>query len=383
VTNRPVREGGACDGPELPRLAVLRRAAELGADYVDVELDVVAQLGELPGRTARIVSRHDCEGTPADLEGAFRRIRDAGPDVAKLVVTAPDLADVLPVLALLESHAAKLPLIALSMGEEGLVSRLLAGKLGAFMTYASRAEGRESAPGQVPVEEMLGMYRFPNIGAGTSVYGVVANPVAHSMSPAVHNAAFAASGMDAVYLPFKVTDLNTDVEAAIGAIEDAVSRAGMAPLTTCNVLLVGAGGAARAIAYGLRRKGVPLTIANRTVERAQKLAAEVGAHACGLGAMEEVSADVVINGTSVGMWPQVDESPVPTGMLREGMVVFDSVYNPIRTRLLAEAERAGAVTASGLDWFVNQAAAQFELWTGEQAPCQVMEEAIRRHLPGP
>ncbi|MHC4481658.1 MAG: type I 3-dehydroquinate dehydratase, partial [Planctomycetota bacterium] len=207
VTNRPVREGGACEDPELPRLAVLRRAAELGADYVDVELDVVAQLGELPGTTGRIVSRHDCEGTPADLEGTFRRIRDAGPDVAKLVVTAPDLADVLPVLALLESHAAKLPLIALSMGEEGLVSRLLAGKLGAFMTYASRAEGRESAPGQVPVEEMLGMYRFPNIGAGTSVYGVVANPVAHSMSPAVHNAAFAALGMDAVYLPFKVTDL--------------------------------------------------------------------------------------------------------------------------------------------------------------------------------
>ncbi|MCK4374699.1 MAG: shikimate dehydrogenase, partial [Candidatus Brocadiae bacterium] len=173
---------------------------------------------------------------------------------------------------------------------------------------------------------------------------------------------------------------NTDVAAAVGAIEKAVSRAGLAPLAGRSVLLVGAGGAARAIAYGLRDKVARLTIANRTVERGRKLAAELGAEACSLGEMEGLVPDILINGTSVGMWPQVEESPVPAAMLREGMVVFDSVYNPIRTRLLGEAEAAGAVTASGLDWFVNQAAAQFELWTGVPAPRDVMEEAVRRHL---
>jgi 3-dehydroquinate dehydratase/shikimate dehydrogenase len=435
ITNRPVREGGACKGGESERLEALRHAAELGADYVDVELDSVGALGELPGGTAKIVSHHDCERTPSDLEALLQPILDTDPDVAKLVLTARDITDVLPVIALLDRYASRVPLVALSMGEEGLVSRVLAGKFGAFLTFASSSEGRESAPGQVPVSQMLGMYRFDRIKASTAVYGVVANPVAHSMSPAIHNAAFAAVGLEAVYLPFKVTDpkaflegfepydlkglsvtiphkeamlglvddadgiateigavntvairdgrrlgCNTDVAAAVGAVEDAVRRAGAEPLSTCNVLLVGAGGAARAIAYGLRRKGVRLTIANRTVERGVKLAGELGADACSLEQMVELSPDVIVNSTSVGMWPRVDESPVPTEMLREGMVVFDSVYNPIRTRLLREAEEAGAVTASGLDWFVSQAAAQFEFWTGQDAPREVMEEAVRSRL---
>jgi 3-dehydroquinate dehydratase/shikimate dehydrogenase len=435
VTNRPAREGGAYDGPEGPRLDALRRAAALGADYVDVELDAVAALGELPGGTRRIVSVHDPSGTPPDLEAVFQRIRRTGPDVAKVVVTAKDAADAAAVLGLLDRHAQEAPLIALSMGEEGVASRILAGKFGAFLTFASQAAGAESAPGQVPVEQMLGMYRFPRIGRKTAVYGVVANPVAHSMSPAVHNAAFGALGMDAVYVPFKVTDLrafleafqpcdlrglsvtiphkeamlrlvdeaddlaasigavntvdirhgrrlgsNTDVGAAVMAIEDAVRRAGLGPLSSRTVLLVGAGGAARAIAHGLRGRTARLIIANRTFERGRTLAAEVGAEACGLDEIERLRPDVLVNGTAVGMWPRVQDSPVPAPMLRKGMVVFDSVYNPIRTRLLAEAEAAGAVTASGVEWFVNQASAQFELWTGARAPRDVMEDALRSRL---
>jgi 3-dehydroquinate dehydratase/shikimate dehydrogenase len=435
VTNRPVRQGGRHEGPERERLATLRRAAELGADYVDVELDAAAELGELPAGTARIVSHHDFKTTPDDLEGVLRCIRATGPDVAKLVVSAGDIADVPPVLRLLESRAAQAPLVALSMGEAGMVSRVLAGKLGAFLTFASRGKGRESAPGQIPLEQMLGMYRFPQIGPGTALYGVVANPVAHSMSPAIHNAAFAARELDAVYLPFKVTDVrgflegferydlrglsvtiphkeamldlmdevdevaaeigavntvhvrdgrrygcNTDVQAAVDAIDAAVLEGGLGPLSHRRVLLVGAGGAARAIAHGLGRKGARLTIANRTVERAEKLAAEVGAEACGLPEMEGLRPDVLVNCTSVGMWPRVGESPVPAGMLREGMVVFDSVYNPVQTLLLREAEAAGALVSSGLAWFVNQAAAQFELWTGADAPRSVMEGEVRRRL---
>ena len=437
VTNRPVREGGRAAEPEAERLEALVVAARLGAEYVDVELDSVARLGKLPGETARIVSHHDFDGTPADLEALLKRLLDAGPDVAKLCVTANDMCDVPPMLDLLRRHAGTTPLIGLSMGEPGVVTRLLAPKLGAFLSFAALDEGQEAAPGQVPVREMAEMYRFHRLDEGTVVYGVVADPVAHSMSPPVHNAAFEALGINAVYLPFKVTDpalflqdfepydlaglsvtiphkeamlglmdeveplarrvgavntvrideghrygCNTDVSAAVESVEDAVERAGLEPLSERHVLLVGAGGAGRAIAYGLREKGVELTIANRTVSRAEKLAAEVGAEFCGLDRMEALSADIIINSTSVGMWPRVEDSPVPADMLGLGMVVFDSVYNPIRTRLLREAEKAGAVTASGVEWFVNQAAAQFELWTGTDAPREVMAETLRRRLEG-
>jgi len=176
---------------------------------------------------------------------------------------------------------------------------------------------------------------------------------------------------------------NTDVAAAASAIEGAVRRAGLEPLGERTVLLIGAGGAARAIAYGLRGKTARLIIANRTVERAQALARELGAQALGLDGLEQLSPDVLVNGTSIGMWPRVDESPAPRGLLRRGMVVFDSVYNPIRTRLLTEAAEAGAVTASGIEWFLDQAAAQFEIWTGRPAPRQVMEQALRSCLSAP
>ncbi len=435
VTNRPQREGGRCRAPEAERLGLLRRAAELGAEYVDIELDAASHLGDLPAGTQRIISYHNFDETPGDLEAVLRRIRAAGADVAKLAAMARDMGDVAPVLELLCRHAAEAPLIALSMGEAGIPTRVLAGKFGAFLTYASRAAGREAAPGQVPVDEMLSMYRLPQLGKDTAVYGVAANPVGHSMSPAVHNAAFAALGLDAVYLPFLVTDpaaflgdfeplglrglsvtiphkeamlalmdevdetarrvgalntvhirdgrrygCNTDVRAAVDAIRDAAARAGIRPLAGRRVLIVGAGGGARAIACGLRREGADLVIANRTVSRGQALAREVGADACGLEEMTRLRPEIIVNATSVGMWPRTERTPVPAEMLRGGMVVFDAVYNPPRTRLLREAEQANATTAGGLDWFVNQAAAQFELWTGRPAPREVMREALETGL---
>jgi len=327
-----MREGGRYGGPEVRRVETLARAARLGADYVDIEQDAAHLLGKLPGTCARIVSHHDMEGTPSDLEALLRGILAKGPDVAKLVTTAHDAADVVPVLRLLERHAAEVPLVALSMGEAGVSSRILAAKFGAFLTFASSGAGRESAPGQLPYRDVLELYRLPHIGRRTDVYGVVANPVGHSMSPAVHNASFAACGVDAVYLPFKVHDprafldgfqpfdlkglsvtlphketmlalmdevdetaagigavntvvirdgrrygTNTDVGAALKAIEGAARRARLCPLTRCTVLLVGAGGAARAIAFGLRGRVKRLVIANRTVRRAEELAREFGA----------------------------------------------------------------------------------------------------------
>jgi len=433
VTNRAEREGGLRAQPEDERLEMLRLAADCGADYVDVECDASAALGPLPGQTARIVSHHDFAGTPDDLDAWVDRLHEAGADIAKLAVTARTFIDTPAVLQLLQRRAHQAPLIALAMGEPGVATRVLAGKFGGFLTFAAPAAGPGTAPGQVSVQDMLGRYRFADIGPATEVYGVAANPVAHSLSPAIHNAAFAATGRDAVYLPLKVDDCaallddmaplglrglsitiphkatmcalmdevdelsarvgvintvrlaggrrygcNTDVAAAVGAIVSAAARAGITSLQGRSVLLIGAGGAGRAIAWGLHAEGAVLTIANRTASRAVALAAELDIESCPLENIAALRPDILVNATSRGMWPAVDDSPVPPELLRTGMVVFDSVYNPARTRLLREAEQAGCITASGLEWFAAQAAAQFEFWTGKPAPMEVMRGVIEK-----
>jgi 3-dehydroquinate dehydratase/shikimate dehydrogenase len=435
VTNRPQREQGHFEGSEQQRLESLRRAARLGADFIDIELDSSARLGPLPGSARRIVSYHNFQRTPDDLDSIHARSRDAGAEVVKIATRALDITDSLPLFRLLEKHSSTTPTIALAMGEEGLCTRVLAPKFGGFLSFASLGAEKGSAAGQVPYRQMEEMYRFSRIGPKTTVFGVVANPVAHSMSPPIHNAAFAEAGMDAVYLPLKVTDplsflegfepydlcglsvtiphkeamvplmdeldglarrigaintvdiregnrrgSNTDVAAALAALRHAAGRAGLLPLEERKVLLVGAGGAGRALAYGLAEEIRELTIANRTVSRAQRLAEEVGADYCGLNEMKGRRPDILINTTSVGMHPNVEDIPVPPSILREGMVVFDAVYNPIETRLLREAKEAGCVTASGFEWFVAQAAAQFETWTDLPAPRQVMAQVVRGEL---
>ena len=435
VTLRPPDQAGRCKAPQGERLELLRRAAAAGADFIDVELDSVAALGGIAGGTAKIVSHHDFDGTPGDLDGLHRRISETGADVVKIAVRANDFADTLAMLSLLERRAGRAPTIGLSMGEEGLATRLLAPKFGAFLSFASIAQGKGSADGQVPHSVMDGMYRFSRIGPATAVYGVVANPVGHSMSPAIHNAAFAHLRMDAVYLPFKVTDpagfvagmerydlhglsvtiphkeafvplmdeldelsarigalntvafrsgrllgSNTDVAAALGALQQAARQAGIMPLEERTVLLIGAGGAGRALAYGLSGRVGRLIIANRTLSRAERLAGELGAESCSLDGIADLEPDVLINTTSVGMHPNVAACPVPPEMLREGMVVFDAVYNPMETLLLRRAREGGCVTAPGFDWFVSQAAAQFETWTGSAAPRVVMAEVLRNGL---
>jgi shikimate dehydrogenase len=180
---------------------------------------------------------------------------------------------------------------------------------------------------------------------------------------------------------------NTDASAAVSALEATLH--GDAPprkpgehsaLSGKRVILIGAGGAARAVAFGLVARGAKVMVANRTRERAVRLAQELGCDSCSLSELASREADVLINTTSVGMRPNMEESPMPASVLRKNMVVFDAVYNPPETRLIREAKSAGCRTITGIAWFVNQAAAQFELWTGKSAPREVMERAIREKL---
>ena len=447
VTNRPVREGGRWAGDEARRIALLEEADRLGADFVDVEIEARPRFRR-QGNARLIVSYHNFEETPADIAAIASRIEHTDADVVKVATVAKSLRDNLAMFHAL--RAARKPTIAVTMGEHGHVSRVLGPKFGAFLVFASLGAGRETAPGQVPVRDLLDLYGFRRVGPATRVYGVIANPVAHSMSPAIHNAAFQHCGLDAVYLPFRVDDpadfipayrelpvegysvtiphkeaviplldevqplakrigavntivmrdrqllgLNTDWSAAVKAVESGpCGGTGIPPgthrpeacaarrdaLAGSTVLLLGAGGAARAMAFGLAERGARVVIANRTHERAVKLAADVGCEAIPLDAVGSAAYDILVNGTSLGMHPKVDATPLDAAWLRPGALVFDSVYNPLETRLLREARAAGCRTVDGLEMFVNQAAEQFELWTGLPAPRSLMRSVVESRL---
>jgi len=433
ITCRPAREGGLYDGPEADRLEALRRAVRLGARYVDVEHDSLSLLGDVPPERV-IASYHNFHETPRDLLAIHRRLAESGAGTVKVAVTAGHILDTVPVLRLLQD--ARVPTIALSMGERGLLTRILAPKYGAALTYAADDTGPEAAPGQVTLGLMRDLYRADRIGPATEVYGVVADPVAHSVSPQIHNAAFAEIGCDAVYLPLWVEGdpadfvramkpfdfsgysvtiphkqtvmpaadeiepvarrigavntlqrrpdgslfaTNTDWTAGLSAIEAVVGKGW---LRGKRALGLGAGGVGRAMAFGLAERGARLTLTDVDAGRAEALADELGAATCSPDDVADVPCDVLLNCTPVGMHPKTDASPVPREALREGLVVYDAVYNPAETRLLREARQAGCRTVAGLDHFVRQAVEQFELWTGRPAPVERMRQVVVEALGG-
>ncbi len=450
VTNRPKREGGRFSGNENSRLQLLTNAMELGADYIDVEHDSVQHIlnyiyhGFTPPSEGGdrggvhgckiIVSYHNFLETPLNLDEIYKELCRTGAHIAKLAVFANDMTDNVRVFQLLKS--ASLPTIALCMGEVGLLSRILAQKFGSYMTFASLEEGKESAPGQITVHELINLYRFKKTNTETKIYGLIGNPVAHSISPAIHNTAFAEKGLNWVYIPFKTENIatvfsglkkidiqgcsvtiphkqsimelldeidplarrigavntvvnrngkfwgyNTDCTAALIALKEAIGKGNLS-LKGKRILVIGAGGASRAIAFGLHKEDADVVITNRTYEKAEMLGRDIGCKYCKMQELDNLKIDVLVNATSVGMYPNINEMPVPANVLKPGMVVFDIVYNPLETRLLLEAKHRGCITIDGLAMFINQAAAQFELWTGQKAPKELMAEVALNLLQG-
>jgi 3-dehydroquinate dehydratase/shikimate dehydrogenase len=335
-------------------------------------------------------------------------------------------------------RTSRVPTVAICMGEFGQASRILAGKFGAPFSYATFSAERTMAPGQLTYQQMKEVYRYESVNPETEVYAVIADPVAHSLSPHIHNAGFGAAGLNKVYVPFRVrpedlgqfvsdcreygikgisvtiphkeeilkykskcdeqTDeigacntliwrdedriaFNTDYRAAMASIDDAFggdeTNSG---LRAKAALVLGAGGAARAIVVGLRRRKADITIASRTMQRADDLARFCGGKSIAWGLRDNVKPDLIVNCTPVGMHPHVDESPIDPKHLHKEMVVFDTVYNPEQTLLIKQAREAGCTVITGVEMFVGQAGLQYKLFTGQEPNNELMRQVLRRTI---
>lgn len=443
ITCRRREDGGRWEKTEEERLMILRSAIASGVDFVDLEEDIARAIPRY-GATKRIVSLHNFEQTPENLEEIHQRLAALDADVVKIATLANSFTDCIRMLRLAES--AKVPTIALCMGEVGMITRVMALRYGAPFTYTVMTAGRKIAPGQVTFETMRDVYSPGKIDQDTQLFGVVADPVAQSLSPQIHNAAFRHNELNCRYLPFRVEaeelplfmqwckefgvgglsvtiphkesmlELVSEAESAangIGAIntvairgQDAAGyntdyRAAMDCLSEAlqtqktmqivddgsaaddlfrgrGVLILGAGGVARAIAYGLRQRGAVVALTSRTPERTQQLASDVGGRALPWASRYDIKPGVLINCTPIGMHPDVDRSPYDKEKLHQDMIVFDTVYNPEQTLLVKDARDVGCFVVNGLDMFVRQAAYQYKLFTGLEPPVDVMRTTVKR-----
>jgi 3-dehydroquinate dehydratase/shikimate dehydrogenase len=424
VTCRPVWEGGRFDGSEEERRRILREALGLGADYVDVEWRTGdAGLVRARGGRGVVVSLHEFGDAPPDLEERVVDAASSGAEAIKVAVRAERLTDLIRLAAIGRRLGGRAVLV--GMGRAGLPSRVLAARLGSRWTYA----GPLGEVGQIPAERLLGLFRFRRVTDATRVYGIVGRPLEHSVSPALHNAGFEQAGIDAVYVPFEAADTDdflafaaafgvegasvtapfkvdflarsTDVDPLarrIGAVNtlrlddggwqatntDAPGfsepLAARIDVRGLRASVLGAGGAARAVAAALAEAGARVTIVARRLEAARGLAAAIGGEAAAWP-VAPGSWDVLVNATPIGTRPRHDESPVPPDALT-GRLVYDLVYNPPRTRLLDEAARAGCATVSGLEMLVRQAELQFEWWTGRRPEPGLFRRAAEAALCG-
>ena len=422
VTCRPRDDGGGFQGSETERRALLLGALDSGADFVDLEwgrgFDEVIRRRH--GRNV-VCSTHDFQGIPVDLDARVDAMVASGAEVVKVAVMVSRVAECARLAAIARRHTGR-RLVLIAMGEAGVITRVCPARFGSCWTYA----GAAVAPGQLTVDELHREFGFRRIGAHSAIYGIAGRPVGHSLSPAMHNAAFEALGVDAVYVPLAVADVpdlfesaeklglagasvtapykvavmvglaGVDPQAAeIGAVNTLVKGsdgwhgrntdaqgflAGLADvdLRGSRVAVLGTGGAARAVAVAARQSGAVVTCYGRDAGRVRAIA-ETLHIAGGMRPVPRQAWDVLVNATPVGTWPAVETSAFPEGMY-DGRIVYDLVYNPPFTRMMRDAASEGCRTIGGIEMLVAQARRQVEHWTGCRPDDAVMRDAARWKL---
>ena len=432
ATCRRVEAGGHFQGTVAEQLEILGAAARAGCQWVDLEIESVKTFRKPPFKDLApakvIVSYHNYRNTP-DLNTVYRRLARLPVEAIKIASQARDLQDNLKILKLLKENRRRRPrLVALAMGNSGICSRVMAFRWGCPFTYAAVGNHHAVAGGQLAIDSMRSVYHVEHLDDRTHLYGVVGTHSSMSLSPAMQNIAFHAKRVNALYLPCETARLSDFLKFArslkfagfsitmpfkraimkelswvdplakeIGACNTVAIRHGKwmgwntdsaavtevltkrLRLPGSRILILGAGGAARAAAYALRAEKADVFITARREAVARKLARSVDAEAVPWENADGLDMDAVINATPLGMAPHSDAHPIDLARLRT-RVVFDMVYYPVETRFLSEARGRGLVTISGLEMLVAQGARQFEIWTGQSAPRALMEQAIRQSL---
>jgi 3-dehydroquinate dehydratase/shikimate dehydrogenase len=430
ATCRRREGGGRLGGGVQAELYWLNEAREAGCSWCDLEIETVRELprkslSELGLPPQILLSLHDFQRMPSRLESlhstsAARHEADA----LKIAAHAHTIGDSLRLLRLV---GRSLNLVAVPMGEVGLPARILALREGSALAYAPAGEA--TAPGQVSLHALKHLYRAHKLTNRTRVYGVIGDPVGHSLSPLLHNTGFVERKIDAVYLPFLVKDLRDFLKsvpefgirgfsvtiphkqsilrhlkecdplaAEIGAVNTVVVRQD-GSLCGCNtdylgilraiekklglagsrVLIFGAGGVARAAAFALRKAGSHVAVCARREKAARELARALGGEVVPRSALESESFDAILNATPIGMHPHDRVSPLLPRELN-CRIAMDLINRPEKTQLLKLAARKGIATVSGVEMFIPQGVAQWELWTGQRAPVSAMRKAVLRAL---
>jgi len=431
-TCRRAANGGKFKGSVAAEVDMLIKAGQAGCHLVDVELQSaqtmkVPDFNKIRAHAGLILSFHDFKST-RKLNETFAAMKEYPADIFKVVSTAANLYDNVVMMKFLEEQSHNHKMVGVCMAEQGIISRVLGVRAGSMFTFGSFSPGEETAPGQVTARALRDAYRIENVDAATRVYGVAGDPIEHSLSPQMLNAAFRRENLNSVYLalhakniddvvkcmrdipmhglsvtmPFKqdviehldncepicqkVGACNTVIRSAEGRLYGfntdvaGITRPLEARLQLqgTRVLVLGAGGAARAAVFGLRERGANVSILNRTTQTAQKLARESGAKTIRRDDLKKTEFDVIINATPVGMGGNgktiLDEKEM------NAKLAFDLVYNPIETKFLQTARAKGMAVISGVEMFVYQGARQFEIWTGKPAPHSEMQNEVQSAL---
>jgi len=429
ATCRRAASGGKFRGSIASQLDILAKAAASGCQLLDVEMQTAVKcrpdaLQKLRSRAGLILSFHDFRGTKK-LDETLEKMLAFPADFYKVVSTATTLSDNVEMIKFLAREGDRHSVVSMCMGEQGIISRVLGVRAGSVFTFAAASAGEETAPGQVTAQELRNVYRIDQIDAATRIYGVVGDPIAHSLSPAVLNAAFRRENVNAVFLalhaktlkdllhcvreipihgisvtmPYKEgiishldrTDpqtgkigacntvvrlqdgklygFNTDTAGIIRPLERRLNT-----LEGARILVIGAGGAARAAVFSLKERGSEVYILNRSAAPAKKLAHQARARIAKRAGLKKLAFDVIINATPIGMGSS-RETPLQEKEIN-ARYVFDMVYDPPETRFLKLAKERGAQIIPGIEMFVHQAARQFEIWTGKPAPWDEMLRVV-------
>jgi 3-dehydroquinate dehydratase/shikimate dehydrogenase len=424
-TCRRVEHGGKFRGSQLD---ILAKASASGCQILDLELESALKtkpeaVARLRSKAGLIVSFHDFRAT-RNLEKTLEKMLAIPADFYKVVSTATTLSDNVTMMKFLQTEGEKHALVGLCMGEQGIISRVLSVRAGSLFTFGAVSDDLKTAPGQISAQKLRSIYRIEQVDAATRVYGVAGDPIEHSLSPAIMNTAMRRENVNAVYLalhaktlkdlvyclreiplhglsitmPYKQAILeyldntdghtskigscntvvrgqdgklygfNTDVAGVVRPLEQRLALQG------AKVLVIGAGGAARAAVFGVKERGAEVWILNRSSVKAQKLARQAKSRALKRADLRKTAFDVIINATPVGMGSS-RECPLKDEEI-QARVVFDMVYDPVETRLLQVARAKGITVIPGVEMFVHQAARQFEIWTGKPAPADDMLRVV-------